>query len=118
MTATLDRFRDELAALLDPRLYPLAWVEEQIATGAIGLMANDTALIGVQIRRYPGGAKEIHAMFACGDLPGVLELADAACELGKRRGCERASVASREGWARALRSRGFVPHQLEIVKEL
>ena len=114
----LGRFRDEIAALIDDRLYPMDWIEARIAEGSIMLMENDAAIIGVERRHYPGGAVELHGLFAAGELPGVLNLIDEACEAARAAGCTMATIASRPGWARILESRGFKMTQQTITKDL
>lgn len=114
----LGRFREEVASLLDERFYPLAWVEAEIAEGRIAIMANETAIIGFEAKRYPGGATEVHGLFAAGDLGGILPLIDDVCSLSKELGVTVAAIESRSAWQRVLKSRGFVPDRVRIVKEL
>jgi hypothetical protein len=95
----------------------LEWVEQRIADGTIALLENETAMIGVEQRVYPGGLTELHGLFACGDMVGILKLIDLACE-GATGICDIAAISSRPGWAKALRSRGFRLEQQTIVKEL
>ena len=113
-----ERHRAEIAAILDERYYPLPWLEAEIAAGRIGLMHNDTAIIGIERRHYPGGAIELHGMFAAGRLLGILELIDLAVEAARLSGCTVAAIDSRPGWAVVLKTRGFVRDRLRIVCEL
>ena len=112
------RHRAEIIGILDERKYPHWWVESQISKGRIALLSNDTAIIGVERKEYPGGYTELHGMFAAGDMAGVLELIDAAIEAARLQGMDGATIASTQAWARVLKSRGFVPNQLTITKEL
>lgn len=112
------RHRDEIAGMLDERFHPMWWVDRQVWMGAIHTLGNDTAVIGFEIRVYPGGARELHGMFAAGELEGVLPLIDEATALAREWNMTVFTVASREGWARVLKSRGFDPHQVTIMKEL
>lgn len=118
LTAALVRHRAEIASILDERFYPLWWVEAEIAAGRIAIMANDTAIIGFEAKRYPGGATELHGMFAAGDLPGILDLIDQVCSLGRELGVTVAAIESRQGWAKVLKAKGFAPDRLRIVKDL
>jgi hypothetical protein len=118
MRALPDRFRGEIAGILDQRFYPLAWVEQQIAAGQIGIVENETACIGVETRIYPGGASELHGMFAAGELDGILQLIDAACDQAARLGFTVAAIESRSAWGRILKSRGFETDRVRIVREL
>lgn len=102
--------------MLDERRWPLWWIEGEISAGRIGLLANDTAIIGVERREYPGGLAELHGMFAAGEMAGILELIDQAVLTAE--GFDCAAISSKPAWGRILKSRGFVPHQLTIVKNL
>lgn len=112
------RHRAEIIGLLDERKFPHWWLESEISEGRIALMHNDTAIIGVERKAYPGGYQELHGMFAAGDMDGVLSLIDEAVEAARMAGLDGASIASTAAWGRILKSRGFVPHQLTITKEL
>lgn len=118
LSSAYRRYRSEIIEILDERFYPIEWVDQQIAAGRIGLMENDAAIIGVERKVYPGGAVELHGMFAAGELNGILELIDLACEAGRKSGCTIATIASRAGWSKVLRSRGFEVRQQVISKEL
>lgn len=113
-----NRHRDEIASILDERFYPLAWVQAEIEAGRIGLMHNATAIIGYERRHYPGGAVELHGMFAAGRMAGILELIDIAVDAAWHAGCTVAAIDSRAGWAKILKTRGFVTDRVRITKEL
>lgn len=104
--------------MLDPRKWPLEWVEQRVADGSIAIFENDTAIIGVERRHYPGGLVELHCMFAAGALDGVLALTDSVIAAGRQAGCDIAVVSSRVGWARPLKDWGFRVEQQVIVKDL
>lgn len=112
------RHYGEIAGMLDERFYPIQWVHSQVWSGAIGTLANDTAIIGFEIKTYPGGARELHGMFAAGALDGITALIDDAIAVAREQDCDVATISSREGWGRVLESRGFAPHQITIMKEL
>ena len=112
------RHRDEILTMLDERFWPREWLEAQIASGGIGLLANDGAVIGFEVRTYPGGATELHGMFAAGDLPAILELIEQICARAAAQGLTIAAIESRSGWEKALKTRGFVRDKVRIVKEL
>lgn len=115
---TLERWRSEIASILDERFYPLWWVESEIAAGRIETLESDKAIIGIQVRTYPGGAIELHGMFACGDKAAIGELVDQALAMARAGGCTCAAVESRPGWAREFRAKGFHIDRVRIVKDL
>lgn len=112
------RHRQEIIGLLDQRFYPIEWLDRQVWVGRIRLMSNDTAIIGFEVKDYPGGARELNGLFAAGDLEGILDLIDRAEAFAMSLHCDVATIESRSGWARILKSRGYAPHQLRIRKEL
>ncbi len=111
------RHRAEIAKMLDERFWPLWWVESQISEGNIDLLWNDTAIIGFEVRKYPGGARELHGMFAAGQVDGIDELVDAACEVARGIGAF-AAIDSRPGWARRYKNKGFRVDRVRIVKDM
>lgn len=118
MTPAYLRHRAEIIGMLDERKWPHWWLENEISEGRIALLENDTAIIGVEKRVYPGGYVELHGLFAAGELDGILELIDFAVEGARMQGMDGAAISSRQGWARILKSRGFSPQQITIAKEL
>ena len=116
MVGSLIRWRSEITSILDERFYPLWWVESEIAAGRIDLLQNDKAIIGIQVRTYPGGARELHGMFACGDKHAIRDLVLQALDLGRLAGCDVAAIESRPGWARELKDMGFATDRVRIVK--
>lgn len=110
------KYRDEIESLLDPRLYTIKWLDEQIWLGAYQLFTNENAAIVTEVKGYPTGASEIHGIVAAGDLPAILELIKQAEKWGREQGCILASISSREGWTRVLKD--YRVHQVYIVKEL
>ncbi len=117
-TAEYIRHREEIAGLLDPRCYSIDWLDDEVANGRVVPFGNDGAVILVEIKEYPAGAKEVHGMVAAGEMVAILSLIDRAETWGREQGCAFASISSREGWARLLATRGYAPFQLTIRKEL
>lgn len=111
-------FRDQFAALMDQRCYSLEWLDQRVWTGDAVVFGNDRAAIVVELREYPAGAVEVHGLVAAGELATVIELIETAEQWGRQRGAVLASIASRPGWARALKRDGWQIHQVEIRKEL
>lgn len=118
MTEGYLRHRAEIIDMLDERFFPYWWVEQQISNGSIAVLENDEAVIGVERRTYPGGAVELHGMFAAGDMEAIGELVDDACTAAKAAGCDVAAIESRPGWAKLFKAKGFETDRVRIVKEL
>ncbi|MGV0964196.1 MAG: hypothetical protein ACOYBT_09930 [Polynucleobacter sp.] len=116
--AEYQRHRSEIAELLDPRCHTIDWLDVQMLGANALAFGNVSAVIVTEVRRYPAGATELHGLVAAGDLSGVLALIDEAEEWGRSRGLTFACIASRPGWARVLRDRGYAVHQTELRKEL
>lgn len=115
--AAYTRHRAEIASILDERFWPLWWVESQISEGKIDLLSNDTAIIGIEVRNYPGGARELHGLFAAGEKAGIKELVEQALAIGEAAGLTCAAIESRHGWEREFRDLGFVRNKVRIVRE-
>lgn len=117
--AEYHRFRDRFGEVLDPRFHTLEWLDRQIIGGDYKFWPGREAALVTEIRSYPTGAKEIHAVIAAGDARELIEsLAPQAEQYGRTMGCLRAVVESRTGWAKALKSHAYETHQLTVRKEL
>lgn len=112
------RHRDEIAGLLDPRCYDIAWLDNQLLQGRALAFGNDAAVIVVEVKAYPAGATELHGLVAAGALEAILDLIEQAEEWGMVHGLTFACIASRPGWARVLRDQGYAVHQTELRKDL
>lgn len=113
------RFRDGFAALLDPALYPLEWLDEQIATGNFVLLHDGDSAILISVRTYPSGLKELHGEAALGNLAVLTDnLIPLALQFGKSIGCQLACIESRPGWSKALRNDGWTLHKIALQKPL
>lgn len=113
------RFRDKFAKVLDPRYYPLEWLDVQIATGKMVLFTTSNSAILASIRTYPSGLKELHGELAAGNLETVVsQLIPQAEAYGRLHGCEIAVIQSREGWAKVMKASGYSLHQTSLRKAL
>lgn len=112
------RHRDDIAGLLDPRLYSIEWLDREIATNSVGCLGNDGGVIVFEIKHYPTGAMDVHGLVAAGELEAILGLIEQAENWARDMGCIGALIASRPGWARVLKSRGYEPHQMSVRKVL
>lgn len=112
------RHRGAIAAMLDPRKWPVAWLDEEIASGRATAFGTERACIIAALRRYPGGLVEVHGLCAAGDLDEIVLLVREAEVWGVRHGAETASIASRRGWAKVLAGHGYRESQVMIEKEL
>lgn len=109
-------WREAIAGGLDQRLYPIEWLDWRVEQGSVRIFENDRAIILVELRRFPSGATEVHALTAAGELPAIRDLAPLAEAWGREMGCIRASVSSAPAWRKVLPD--YQPHQLLIAKEL
>lgn len=122
MNVSLDdylRWRNDFVALLDPELYPAAWLDDQVASGEMVLFSGEKSAILCSVRVYPSGLKEVHGQAAVGELSSIVStLIPLAESYAKSIGCRYASIASREGWSREMRQHGYTLYQTEIRKVL
>lgn len=111
------RWREEFASAMDPRLYTLEHLDGLVLSGLTQVWYADAAAMVTEIRTYPTGAKVIHGLVAAGELSEIVEqLIPRAEAWARQAGCILAVIESRPGWARALK--GYEPHQLAVRKEL
>jgi hypothetical protein len=104
--------------MLDPRCYTADWLDVQLLGGMAAAKGSDTAVIVFTVKTYPAGATELHGLVAAGKLAGILDLIEQAEVEAKAAGVTFACIASRPGWARVLKGRGYEMHQTELRKEL
>lgn len=112
------RFRERLAEGLDPRFHPIEYLDHLMETGQAFIWTTRNAALVCDVRDYPGGARAIQVVIACGnkgDIVGVLR--QRAEEWARAIGCTDVIVESRPGWVRALRKHGYEPHQQAVRKE-
>ena len=120
------RFRGLFAEALDPRLYAVEHLDGLLYSGRAQIWFGEQAAIVTEVRTYPTGANVIHGLVAAATPAsagaGLDEIVDVlipkAEEWGRSIGCVLAIIESRPGWARALKRRGYAPHQLALRKEL
>ena len=111
------RFRNELAGILDTRFYTIEWLDCQVANFAIRYLATDDAIILFKFERYPTGWLELQGEAAAGNLASIKDILIPQAEVMARAlGCGSAQIESREGWAKALKSSGYELHQTTIKK--
>jgi hypothetical protein len=117
--AGYQRFRDSFAEIIDPAEYPIEWLDRQILNGLAWPIIGEGAGLVVEVKRYPGGARAVHALVAAGDLQEIATKLRAEAEAwGRDRRCTFALVESREGWTRALKQYGYNTHQISVRKVL
>lgn len=113
------RFRDAFAALLDPALYPIEWLDGEIKHGNILLLSADDSAILVSVKTYPSGLQEIHGEAAIGKRADIVSILIPQAEnFGRSIGCKFGSISSRPGWERVMREHGYDLHQTTLRKSL
>lgn len=111
-----ERHRHLFADLLDPAKWPLEWLDDEIASGQATAFGNERACIVATLRRYPGGAVEVHGLCAAGELTEIVGLVAVAEQWGREYGAILATIASRRGWVKALPD--YAETQVMIEKDL
>ena len=113
------RWRAEFAKALDARLYTIGHLDDLLLGGRAQLWFGDDAAMVTEVRSYPSGALVVHGLVAAGDLDEIVATLIPKAEAWARSlGCVLAIIESRPGWARALKARGYAPHQLSVRKSL
>ena len=120
------RFRPLFAEALDTRLYTIEHLDDLLYSGRAQIWFGEAAAIVTEVRTYPTGTTVIHGLVAAttpasagAGLAEIVEtLIPKAEAWGRSIGCVLAIIESRPGWARALRARGYAPHQAAVRKAL
>lgn len=110
--------RNAIAALLDPRCYSIEWLDQQILDSEALLFTSADAIIVVAVKRYPAGATELHGLVAAGEMEAILPLIGQAEDWARNLGVTFACIASRPGWERVLKTRGYRLYQTDLRKDL
>lgn len=110
--------RSEIAQVLDQRCHTIDWMDVQILNNHARVFASDDAVIVVTVKQYPAGATELHGLCAAGSLRAILPLIEQAESWARDAGITFACIASRPGWERVLKNRGFTLYQVELRKDL
>jgi hypothetical protein len=112
-------FRPRFAEVMDERYHTLKWLDDQVLGGKVQVWRSPNAAMITELRDYPTGAKDIHALIAAGDLMEIVEqITPRAEQWARDQGCIAAQVESREGWSKALRPSGYQAFQTIVRKEL
>jgi hypothetical protein len=110
--------RQEIAGMLDARMYSIVWLDTQILSGDVLCFGTVDAVIAITVKQYPEGATELHGLVAAGLLSGILQLIEEAEQWGRDKGITFACIASRPGWEKLLEKRGYSRYQTMIRKDL
>lgn len=113
------RWRDDFAAILDPRFYSLEWLDGEVWSGRIRLFSSAKSAILVMLKAYPTGAIELHGMAATGELNDLLSSTIPQSEnWAKGLGAICAVIESRDAWSRVMGEHGYGKYQTAIRKWL
>lgn len=112
-------WRDRIAEALDPRFWPIEWLDEQVVAEKVLTIAVEDACVVVELRNYPGGAREVHGLVAAGNPETIVNVLIPAAEAwGVVNGASFGCVESREAWVKLLKPSGYGVHQVTLRKEL
>lgn len=112
-------YRDAFREVMDERYHTLAWLDQQVLDGKVQFWRSANAGCITEIREYPTGNTDLHALIGAGDLEEIItEIFPRAEAWGKARGCIAAQVESRPAWSRALKPHGYETSQVIVRKEL
>lgn len=113
------RWREQFASALDPRLYPIAYLDALVGTFRAQCFTTDRAAIVTEIKTFPTGARAVAGLIAAGDLTEIeTVLIPQAEEWGRLNGCAFGMIDSRPGWAKRMKKHGYRTWQVSLIKEL
>lgn len=112
-------WRPEFAKAMDEDLYPLSWLDDQVARDEARFAYTETAAILYEYKQYPSGAFQVEGLVAAGDVETIARVLIPFVETeAAHAGAVAAQIASRPAWARVLREQGYAPYQTTIRKPL
>lgn len=118
-TARYIAWRGELAKALDPRLYTIEYLDSLVSLGVVVPIFGERAIIIVEVKEYPTGARAVSGVIAAGDLREIeLSLIPQAEAWGQSLGCTFGMIESRAAWGRIMAKHGYAPFQVCLIKEL
>ncbi len=113
------KFRSAFQEVMDPALYEITWLDQQLINGIYRIWPGENSAIITGFRFYPTGAADIEGIVAAGDAQEIASsLIPRAEEWAKSIGCAGALIESREGWERILKPHGWQRHQISLRKVL
>lgn len=116
---TYPAFRDQFAEAMDPRLFPIEYLDHLLNSGKAHFFATDKAAIVTEFKTFPSGAKAVCGLIAAGDLGHIETLLIPRAEAwGLINGCDFGMIESRPGWARRMKRYGYETFQVSLIKEL
>lgn len=111
-------WRDELAKALDPRFYTIDYLDGRVTGRSVRVFACPEAVLLMELRHYPTGRFDGHALIAAGDASAIGgKLREEAEAWLRDIGAIGAIVESRAGWAKALRPHGYRTYQVALRKD-
>lgn len=97
--------------------HDMADVLDQVEEGKAQMWKRRSAVIVTEIHQYPR-QKVCHFWLATGELSDVIGLHREIVAWAKAEGCDRATLAGRKGWVKALRDEGWNHGLVLMDKEL
>lgn len=86
--------------------------------GNAQLWKNDKAVLVTQLVNYPRGGMVLNLWLASGEYDAVHDLSDEAIGWARARGCKRATITGRRGWARTLKDEGWELLSITLTKDI
>ena len=87
-----------------------------VAAGEAQFWPAAASAVVTEIHRFPRRSA-LHFWLVGGELTELLAMLPHVESWGRAQGCDLFTLAGRRGWARALRSRGYVPAWTGLAKE-
>ena len=113
------KWRGAFEGAIDARYYPMGWLDRRLLGGDAFFLCLGNSATAFEIKDYPTGARDIHALVAAGQISDIVEkLIPALEQRGRTLGCTGFLIESRPGWSKTLKPHGFEPFQLSVRKDL
>lgn len=112
------RFRDQFAEAMREGFWTLESLEEKIAKKQAFFFPGREAAMVAEIVGYPGGVRVFQVLWACGNVPELLQMAPGVEAMGRMMGCQEMLIEGQAAWKKLLEPLGYRLFSVTLRKAL
>jgi hypothetical protein len=112
------KFRDQFADAMRDGFWTLEDLEQKIADKRAFFFPGKEAAMVAEIVAYPGGVRVFQVLWACGEIPELLQLAPGVEATGRMMGCSEMLIEGQQAWKRLLEPMGYTLFSVTLRKPL
>lgn len=112
------RFRPLFQEAMEEGFWTIEDLEQKIAHKRAFFFPGKNAALVAEIVGYPGGERAMQALWACGDMAELMQMAPGLEAIARMMGCTSIVIEGRKAWERALKPMGYEPWSVTVRKAL